>query len=208
MSIGRRLSSSRSVGPWQLVAIVLGVVVVILLVSTQWGGGEASSPPQKGAEQPAVPSGMPSPVTAQSQSELPAQTSVPSSSSTPARSLSGRELAAAWLTGYLNRSSRDDGRWADAIRDITDPDLLAQLQTSGADAVGLFRLSSWRVTAVTPYDGRDQPVDTPSRQVLAYTAAVTDGDTTEQKPFLLYCYRSADQRWLVSMIEQPYTSEN
>lgn len=208
MRADRSLGSLRSVGPWQLVALVLGVVVLILVVSSQLHRGAASSPPPDGAASVSGASTSASPVTPATHSAPPTRTPSPRPSASPARALSGPALATAWLTGYLNRSTRDDGRWVEVIRDITDPDLLNQLQSSGSDAVGLLGLQSWRVTAVTPYSDPDQPVDTPSRQVLAYNAAVTDGHTTEQKPFLLYCYRSGDGRWTVSMVEQPYTSEN
>jgi hypothetical protein len=196
------------VGPWQLVTLVVGLVVVILVVSTQLHREPASGPPPETAASVQASAATGSPVTPATPSAVPPSAPTPSSPSSASRTPSGPALAAAWLTGYLDRSSRDDGRWVEAIRDITDPDLLAQLQAGGPDAVGLFGLDSWRVTAVTPYNDPDQPVDTPSRQVLAYTAAVTDGRTTEQKPFLLYCYRSGDDRWTVSMVEQPYTSEN
>lgn len=125
------------------------------------------------------------------------------------RVLTGRPLATAWLTGYLTRSSRDDPRWGAAIADITDPDLLATLESQGPDSVGLYRLTSWRVTAVDPYTAAiDLPVDTPTRQILAYTATVTDDrGHRETKPFLLYSHLGADRRWTVTMIDQPYTSE-
>jgi hypothetical protein len=208
MRSARSLGSLRSVGPWQLVALVVGLVAVILVVSTQLHGGATASPPPEGTAPIRAASATASPVTPAPSSAPPARGASSTPPARPARVLSGRALATAWLTGYLNRSSRDDARWVDAIRDITDPDLLSQLQSSGPDAVGLFGLNSWRVTAITPYSDSDQPVDTPSRQVLAYNAAVTDGRATEQKPFLLYCYRSDDERWTVSLVEQPYTSEN
>ncbi|HET9873165.1 MAG TPA: hypothetical protein VFP89_11310 [Propionibacteriaceae bacterium] len=119
----------------------------------------------------------------------------------------GRNLAAAWLTGYLTRSNRSDERWVPAIRDLATPDLLETLQAEGPTAVGLDELGSWRVARVVPFTAVEQPVDTESRTVLSYAAVVTDGHVQVEKPFQLYCYRVADGRWLVASIEQPYSSE-
>ena len=90
---------------------------------------------------------------------------------------------------------------------MSTPELLADLRRAGPDLVGLDELSSWRVVAVRPFDPGDVPVDTASRQVLAYTADVTDGVHSAEKPFILYAYRQDDGRWLVGMVDQPYSSE-
>ncbi len=125
----------------------------------------------------------------------------------PVRRLHGRELAKVWLTGFLTRSSRDDDRWVDAVRDLTTPELLQQLASAGPAYVGLEDLSSWRVVRVVPITVVDPPADTPSRAVLTYAAVVTDGKHRVEKPFQLYCYRHVDSRWLVGAVEQPYASE-
>lgn len=90
---------------------------------------------------------------------------------------------------------------------MTAPDLLQQLASAGPEVVGLQRLDSWRVVRIVPIEVADAPVDTPSRQVLAYAAVVTDGQRRVDKPFQLYCYRGVDGRWLVGAIDQPYASE-
>lgn len=112
-----------------------------------------------------------------------------------------------WLTGFLTRSSRDDDRWADAVQDLTTPELLQQLASAGPAYVGLEDLSSWRVVRIVPITVVDPPADTPSRTVLTYAAVVTDGMHRVEKPFQLYCYRNADGRWQVGAVEQPYASE-
>lgn len=125
----------------------------------------------------------------------------------PVRMLPGRELARVWLTGFLTRSSRDDDRWVDAVRDLTTPDLLQQLTSTGPAYVGLEDLDSWRVVRIVPVTAVDPPADTASRTVLTYAATVTDGAHRVEKPFQLYCYRNVDGRWLVGAVEQPYASE-
>lgn len=119
----------------------------------------------------------------------------------------GKELAAAWLTGYLTRSDRSDERWVPAIQDLTTPELLETMQAKGPSAVGLDQLTSWRVRSIAPFTAVEQPVDTGSRTVLSYAAVVTDGHTVVEKPFQLYCYRAPDGRLLVASFEQPYSSE-
>ena len=123
-------------------------------------------------------------------------------------SVSGKSLAGAWLRGFLTRSDRNDPRWESAIASLSDPDLVAQLRAQGPDSIGLTALTSWRVTKISPIKAYDRPVDTPTRTVLAYAATVTDGTTTLAKPFVLTAYRTdRGQPWLVSMVEQPYSSE-
>ena len=133
----------------------------------------------------------------------------PTAAASPAstRTLQGRALAQAWLTGYLTRSSRTDDRWAAAIKDLSTPDLIAQLRRTDPDSVGLDQLDSWRVTKVEPYRMVDRPLDTPTRRTLAYTASVTDGGRAVAKPFELYSYLQADGRWVVAAVDQPYSSE-
>lgn len=130
-----------------------------------------------------------------------------SPSESPTATLPGRELAAAWLTGYLTRTSGGDDRWVEAVRDLTTPDLLRQLSNAGPELVGLGDLGSWRVARIVPITAADAPADTPSRTVLAYAAVVTDGQRRVERPFELYCYRGLDGRWLVAAVEQPYASE-
>lgn len=149
-------------------------------------GPTATSGPTRGSTPPPLPTKTPSP---------------------NPRSLEGRTLGVGWLTGYLTRPTRSDDGWVAAIRDITTPELLAQLKAEGSDAVGLFRLKSWQVSAVKPLQYPDLPAKTPSRVVLAYLATVTDGTTQVRKPFVLYSYREPGGRWLIAIVEQPYSSE-
>lgn len=123
------------------------------------------------------------------------------------RSLQGRDLAVAWLRGYLTRSSREDDRWEAAIADLSSPELVAELQESGPDRVGFDQLRSWKVAKIEPYLALDQPVDTPSRTTLAYAASVTDGRHTVVRPFILCAYLQVDDRWLITDTDQPYLSE-
>lgn len=153
-----------------------------------------------------VPSTTPTPVAATATPSTGPKTTTRPTPAAP-RPLSGRPLAEAWLTGYLTRSSRDDTRWVQAVTPLTTSELVADLQASGPDAVGLTRLTSWRVTKIQPYQAVDQPVDTPTRVTLAYAASVTDGRHTSEKPFLLTSYLQADGRWLITSVDQPYSSE-
>lgn len=118
-----------------------------------------------------------------------------------------RGLAVAWLRGYLTRSSRDDDRWESAIANLSSPELVDELRKSGPDSVGADALSSWQVVDVEPVVGIDLPVDTPSRVTLSYAASITDGRRTVEKPFTVSCYRQADGRWLVGLVDQPYSSD-
>lgn len=136
-----------------------------------------------------------------------AQSPAGASPTRPVRRLQGRDLATVWLTGFLTRSSRDDDRWVDAVRDLTTPELLQQLASAGPAYVGLEELDSWRVARIVPITAVHAPADTPSREVTTAAATVTDGKHQVEKPFQLYCYRNADGRWLVGAIEQPYASE-
>ena len=129
------------------------------------------------------------------------------SSTRSVRMLQGRELAIVWLTGFLTRSSRDDDRWVEAVRDLTTPELLQQLASAGPAYLGLEDLDSWRVVRIVPITAVHTPADTHSRAVLTYAAVITDGKHRVEKPFQLYCYRNADGRWLVGAVEQPYASE-
>jgi len=188
----------RRAGLLLVALIVAGIVAWLVTGQRQQDSAPAPAPSSPSSLSVTAPVSPP----VEDPPPLPSPTRTPS-----ARSLEGRQLATAWLTGFLTRSSRDDVAWSDTIRDITDPDLLADLQLQGPDAVGLLKLKSWRVTAVTPFAAPDKPVDTPSRQVLSFQATVTDGQATERKPFVLYAYRDSQQRWVVTLLEQPYTSE-
>lgn len=131
----------------------------------------------------------------------------PSTVLRPQDNLSGAALARAWLRAYLTRSDRDDVAWVAPVERMSTLELVVDLRRAGPDLVGLDELSSWRVAAVRPFNPVDVPVDTASRQVLAYTADVTDGVHTAEKPFILYAYRQDNGRWLVGMVDQPYSSE-
>ena len=160
---------------------------------------EAASPPQVTSPPTVVMSTLPVATEAASPTGA--------SPTRPLRMLQGRELARVWLTGFLTRSSRDDDRWVDAVRDLTTPELLQQLASAGTAYLGMEDLDSWRVVRIVPITAVEPPADTPSREVLTYAAVVTDGQRRVEKPFQLYCYRNVDGRWLVGAVEQPYASE-
>ena len=103
----------------RVAALLVVVVVVVVIGSVALHRGPAAAPPQAGAPVPSVTSAAPTATPSARVSTTPS--ALPSPSPSPARSLSGRPLAQAWLTGYLDRSSRDDKSWVDAIREITDP---------------------------------------------------------------------------------------
>ena len=175
-------------------------LVVALAGVLNWGSGVT------GSEEPGrpTPAAVPQAHPVRGEFDQPEAVSAPA---VPVRSLQGRALATAWLSGYLTRSSRDDDRWESAIADLSTPELVDELREAGPDMVGLDQFSSWRVTRITAFQAVDQPVDTPSRTTLAYTAVVTDGRRSVAKPFLLYAYRQGDNRWLITLVEQPYSSE-
>jgi hypothetical protein len=177
--------------------VVVGVAVV-------WSSDQPE--PQPGAGSPAVYASAPSPTP--TTGRAPTADATPSFSPEPSgRSLQGRDLAVAWLRGYLTRSSRDDDRWEAALADLSSAELLAELRQSGPDSMGLDPWSSWRVTKVEAYAAADPPVDTPSRRTLTYAAFVNDGHHTVKKPFTLYSYLQADNQWLVTVADQRYASE-
>lgn len=177
--------------------VVVGVAVV-------WSSDQPE--PQPGARNPTVHASAPSP--RPTTSRAPTADANPSFAPEPSgRSLQGRDLAVAWLRGYLTRSSRDDDRWEAAIADLSSAELLAELRQSGPNSVGLDPSSSWRVTKVEAHAAGDPPVDTPSRRTLAYAAFVTDGHRTVKKRFTLYSYLQPDNRWLVTVADQRYASE-
>lgn len=97
--------------------------------------------------------------------------------------------------------------WVDAVAPLSTPELVTDLRSAGPDLVGLEQLGRWQVTKVEPYEPIDPPVDTESRQLLAYAATVTDGTRTAEKPFELYAYLQPDGRWLIGLVDQPYSSE-
>ena len=149
----------------------------------------------------------PSPTTAPPRTPATPRPKPATRSSASVRPRQGADLAVVWLRGYLSRSMRTDEQWVSALRDLTAPELLQTLQAEGPKVVGLDRLGPWRVARIEPFTAVEQPVDTESRTVLSYAAVVTDGRTEVEKPFQLYCYRAADGRWLVTSIDQPYSSE-
>jgi len=85
--------------------------------------------------------------------------------------------------------------------------LVTDLRSAGPDLVGLELLSRWQVTKVERFEPIDPPVDTESRQLLAYAATVTDGTRTVEKPFELYAYLQPAGGWLIGLVDQPYSSE-
>lgn len=190
--------------------VVSGIAVCLLVIGGLAAVHAGRSVQQNSAVEAASPPQVTSPPTVV-MSTLPvaSEAASPAGASTarPVRRLRGRELATVWLTGFLTRSSRDDDRWVDAVRDLTTPELLQQLASAGPAYVGLEDFSSWRVARIVPITAVDPPADTPSRAVLTYAAIVTDGTHRVEKPFQLYCYRNVDGRWLVGAVEQPYASE-
>lgn len=194
---------------------ILGPTVLIAaaLVGLIWLRPHQPLPPQP-ADIPTLAATAAPASTSARPSAQPTTASQPAAATTTAtaapaslRTLQGRALAQAWLTGYLTRSSRTDGRWVAAITDLSTPDLIAELRRSDPDSVGLDQLASWRVTKVEPYQMVDRPLDTPTRRTLAYAASVTDGHRTGEKPFELYSYLQADGRWVIAAVDQPYSSE-
>lgn len=122
-------------------------------------------------------------------------------------SLLGDALARAWLRAFLTRDDRYDDRWVAPVASLSERDVVDDLRAAGPDAVGLQQLTRWRVERVDRVADNDSALDTPTRQVLAYAATVTDGVRTEQKPFVLYAYLDLDGSWRVGDVEQPYSSE-
>lgn len=197
--VGRWLS------PLVITTLVLTSITGAYAFRSSPGGRATSDPtPAESAPPSASSTPAPSPTSETTQASRPRTAARPRASDQPLR---GRDLAAAWLTGYLTRSDRSDERWVPAIRDLTTPELLETLQEEGPTAVGLDQLASWQVTRIAPFTAVEQPIDTASRKILSYAAVVTDGHIRVEKPFQLYCYRAADGRWLVASIEQPYASE-
>lgn len=192
---GRRCSAVRRLRA--VVAVVLVAAMTAPLLSWR---DESHQRPTGVVESAAAPSAAP-------RGSRPAEQAATTAAETPGRSLQGRDLALAWLRGYLTRSSHDDGGWETAIADLSTPDLVEKLQEDGPDSVGLHELSSWRVAAIKAYTAVDQPVNAPSRTTLSYIAVVTDGRRKVEKPFTLYAYRQSNDRWLVTLVEQPYSSE-
>lgn len=198
-----------------VLVVVAAVVVAQLVQRSSTPAGSAAPSPSPSRIGPSVIVRPPGPTAtttpATSAPTVPDPTG-PGSTSAPGqrvRSLSGEELARTWLLGYLTRpDGRHDGRWKSAIADLTSPELMALLADKGPDFVGLFKLTTWQVAGIVPYKGNaDVGASGPSRQVLAFTATVTDGRLTFDKPFILTAYAGADGRFVVSTVEQPYTSE-
>lgn len=183
--------------------MLLVVVLAAVLTATWWRGGPEKPPVGNAAVETApAPPAVPASGVHSGRAAVPSSTPVPL-----APDLQGRDLAVAWLQGYLTRSSRDDDRWESAIVDLSSPELVAELHDSGPDWVGLDQLDFWRVATIRGFRAADQPVDTTSRTSLGYAVSVTDGHHTVEKPFVLYAYRQPDGRWLVTLVDQPYASE-
>lgn len=192
---GRRFGAASRIRA--VVAVVLVAAMTALL--SCWRD-ESDRGPTEVVESTAAPS-------ATERDSEPAEQGATTAAETPRRSLQGRDLSLAWLRGYLTRSNREDDRWESAIADLSTPGLVEELQEDGPDGVGLDHLSRWLVTTIKAYPAFDRPVDTPSRVTLSYLAVVSDGRRTVEKPFILYVYRQSDDRWLVTLVEQPYSSE-
>lgn len=176
------------------------VAIAAVTVALIW----ESNAPDRSTLSPSTPSARSAGTLASSEGTKTVAAPPPSASVRP---LQGRDLAVAWLRGYLTRTSREDDRWEAAIAEFSTPELVDELREYGPDSVGLDELTSWRVAKIKPYKAVDRPVDTASRKTLTYTAFVTDGYRTVAKPFTLYVYRQVNDRWLVTLVEQPYSSE-
>ena len=192
-----------------IAATMLAALAGVIALGAPAGGRVAAAPASGPAvAQSSAPDSAPStPAPSTPSTTRPSVTPAPKWSFRHSRQMQGEDLAAAWLTGFLTRSDREDEGWVMAVRDLTTPALLENLEAQGPSAVGLDRLGSWRVARIVPFTTVDQPVNTESRMVLSYAATVTDGHATIEKPFQLYCYRVADGRWLVASVDQPYSSE-
>ena len=196
------------VGAVLVIALVIGAAFLLPRITGRSDrdvvDGTATPPPATTSVDSSASTANPSPSPDQSTSS--SSTSTPSQ--TPSRALSKDKLGKAWLTGFLTRTDRTDDSWSTTIADITTPDLLTRLDDAGPDYVGFYKLDSWKVKAISRYDGdpKQVPISTPSRQVLAYTVKVSDGRTTMSKPFILTAYQ-VDDRWVVAILTMPYTSE-
>lgn len=125
------------------------------------------------------------------------------------RRLRGKELAVAWLRGYLTRPSGAGDSWVPAVADLSTTELAAELQTRDASQLGLSPTSSWRVLKIKRFVAVDQPIDTLTRATLSYSAVLTNSHSSSiELPFTLYCYRQADNRWVVAEADQGYSSEH
>lgn len=187
--------------------ILLVVLTLAAILTAIWWRSGSEEPPVGSAAVETAPA-PPAPPAVPASGVHTGRVMVPSFTPRPsAPRLQGRDLAVAWLQGYLTRSSRDDDRWESAIADLSSPGLVAELRESGPDWVGLNQLDSWRVARIRRFRAADQPVSTTSRMSLGYAVAVTDGHHTFEKPFVLYAYRQPDGRWLVTVVDQPYASE-
>lgn len=195
---------ARIVAP--LLVVGLSATLALLVTSVRPGSFQelrpASSSSASAGFQPAGGRASIGPSGASSTASPPAPSAVLGS-----RRLSGDGLARAWLTAFCTRRDRYDDQWVRAVSRLSSPEVVRQLRAEGPDAVGLTNLTSWRVGPIDRVDLHDQPLETPTRQVLAYAVTVTDGTHTEQKPFVLYAYLDPDGLWRVGQVEQPYSSE-
>lgn len=185
--------------------LLLGLAVVVAVVV----GVTHGRLDERGGSSAAVEASsvsVPSPVVPRSTTADAAASPTPSATGT-SDGPRGGALARAWLTGYLSRATRDEMSWVDAVAPLSTPELVTDLRSAGPDLVGLEQLDRWQVTKVEPFEPIDPPVNTESRQLLAYAATVIDGTRTVEKPFELYAYLQPDGRWLVGMVDQPYSSE-
>lgn len=196
---------------WLLLPVAIAAVLTALIVGTYMftsssGDGVPGDPGVPGASAAAPGSSTPTRLMPRDKREV-GHSGAATPGSVPIWSTQGKELATAWLTGFLTRSDPTDARWVAAVQDLTTPELMSDLQADGPSAIGLDGLASWRVGRMAPIGAVERPVDTESRMVLSYAVTVTDGDIEVEKPFQLYCYRDGDGQWLVASIEQPYSSE-
>jgi len=187
--------------------VLLLALAVVVVAAVVFGVVQNRRKGDEGPSSTAVTPLATPPVRTLTATPTPAQLPATPSAASSTSALNGQALARAWLAAFLTRATRDDTSWADAVTPLCTPELLVDLRTAGPDLVGLNGLSTWRVTKVEPFEPIDPPVDTESRQLLAYAATVTDGTHTVEKPFELYAYLQPDGRWLIGMVDQPYSSE-
>lgn len=191
-----------------LLAVVYAAALGLPALMNRWSPG--SRPADVPATAPPASTAAPTGESTTPPSAAPPSTAGSSGRpGTPAaRNLSGDRLARTWLTGFLNRTDRADMSWQSAIADLTTDQVLASLRAQGPDAIGLQKLSSWRVIKIAPIAGVDHDPNTATRQTLSYAVTVSDGTHSAVKPFQLYAYRAAtDEPWRIGAVHQLYSSE-
>lgn len=195
--------------PWRVAAVV-ALVVVVLIVAVQLRGTGPADEPEPVESAPDWPA-----ATAEAGPTNPEATGTPTPTAEPTAgdspdtaptNLSGDELGRAWITGFLTRSTPEDGHWQEAIEPLSTPELIETLADEGTDSLAIGLSGPWAVTKIKSYTPPDPVADTPSRVQLPYIVTIGNGDKTQEKPFILTAYR-VEHGWLVAVAEQPYTSE-